>query len=211
MTDNSTFGLRDFLGRISLRAQYKVSDGQSRFDRFMKEFDIRFPANANIEGRPIRLLAEGALRELWEIPLELLYLGHHPAVIVEVHGFVERLILDGLPQQLTQNDKSAAVIAELIGRKTLKELMIILKKQQIWSSEDIKLAERITEIRNGIVHKNSSLLSKYLTPNQKIELRELPAKLDEIDSTTYFIDAIYLLVKWAIVGDQTFRSVPFGQ
>lgn len=210
MSDNNLFDLKGFLGRISIRAQYRVSDGPSRFDQFIKEFDIRFPDNAQIEGKPIRLLAIAALMELWDIPLELLYLGHHAAVIVEVHGFLERLIIDGLPQQLTQNDKSAAVIKDLLDRMTLSKITDIFKEQKIWSSDDCSKAYRIVRIRNGIAHKNLSSLSKLLTSNQSIEFRELPALLDDMDSIPYFIDAIYLLVKWATVGDQLFSSASMG-
>jgi len=132
---------------------------------------------------------------LLDTALELYFIGNNSALFVELHGFLERFALNELPKRLAKNKIFKSVISELIGRKTLSDVSECFEKLNIWESEDLKFVKKLSNIKNGIVHKNVKLVSKHLGDGSATATYKIYEIVGKVDCSPYIIKTIKLLIK----------------
>jgi hypothetical protein len=130
--------------------------------------------------------------------LTFLLLGHYSAAIVELHGWLERYALEELPNRLGRDPLAREVIADLIKRRTLAELIEPLIRLGLWNADDKSFVSRLKTLRDGIVHKNFALLSKHLADGKWRPPNDLTDRINEQDCIGFFLTTIQLLMKLKI-------------
>jgi hypothetical protein len=192
------FKIENILGDIAEDIHNTLPNGQKRFAKFEVEFKKRFPGGTAV-GAAAEVLTWGLL----DVPLALYFLGQSSAVFVELHGFLERFVLRDLPFSLAKDKQAAAIITSIIERKTRSELADILLKLRIWNGEDVRFAINLANIRNGIVHKNAKLVSKYLSAGKDVHISDIDSLTRKSDCVHFIIRTIELLVKLSSVVART--------
>jgi len=189
--------IENVLKEIAENIHNNLPEGQKRFKRLVTEFNKRFSEETFLRGA-----AEALIWAMLDIPLALFFTCQNSAMFVELHGFLERYVLRDLPSHLGKDKRSAEIISSLIERKTLSELSSILLEIKIWDVEDVRFASKLTNIRNGIVHKNAKLISKHLSDGRDIHISDIERLVYKADCAPFIIGTIGLLLKLSGVVDR---------
>lgn len=163
---------------------------KERSDKFDKEFDEKFPRSSSD-----RNSAEGLLW-LIEAPHTLLLLGHNSAVIIELHGWLERFALTQLVKRIGKDEISREILKDLIKRKTLSEICDYFVTLGLWNKDDVSFIRKLKSLRDGIAHKNFDLLRKHLGDRKTTS--EMTELIDKIDCTSYVLKTMELIMKIVI-------------
>ena len=185
--------IENVLNDLSRRIQREVTNGSTRFAAFQAGFDNEFGVGTQERGA-----AEALTWAVFEAPLALLYVGQVAAVFVELHGLLERFALRDLCGMLAKDARTATIIESLTERKTLKDVAKFLRDFGVWDNKDAQFVGRLSNIRNGIAHKNPVLLSKCLGNGQQMELAEAEQLVRETDCVPDFLETIRLMVKLSL-------------
>ena len=120
--------------------------------------------------------AEAIIWALFGGPILLYSLGMNGPALVDLQGILERLSIREIAVHLSgKNSAHRAIIQELIGRKSLVDLAVILNKIGIWDADDLAWANRMASLRNGSAHKNPKPLgvSSYLDIDEAISKMDI--------------------------------------
>ncbi len=182
--------IENVLKIISEQIKKNIPHGDKRFRLFNQEFNKKFQ-----KGSAQRGAAEALTWGILNVPLNLFFLGQNAAVLIELHGFLERFVLIEVPKLLGKDDLSRSLIDDLIRRKTLNELWDVLVVLKRWDEEDIKYISKLANIRNGIAHKNAKLISRHLGDGRDLATSEIDKLLNKTDCIPYILRVIELLIK----------------
>lgn len=188
--DSPEFDIGNFLKSISVNIENSIGDGNKRFQTFESAFQKRF-----LEGSQIRATCEVLTWVMLDTPMELYYIGNSSAVFVELHGFLERMALIELSKRIAKDEMSKKIISKLTERKTLVEISDGFVELGIWNDEDIKFVKKLSNVRNGIVHKNIKLVSKYLSDGKSTYIGQIDEITKKVDCIPYILNTLELLVK----------------
>lgn len=78
---------------------------------------------------------------------------------------------------------------------------MILQNLGIFDEEDIKFAEKLTALRNGLAHKNPRRISNMLLSGKKISVLDIDSVMSKHDCVTLIIKTIHLMVKMSKAED----------
>ena len=133
---------------------------------------------------------------VFDTTLELLFLNKNASLILELQGVLERFcsnaLCDILPVDTTATKN---IISCMLEKKTLTDIAPYFEILKIWNTNDVKFAQRLTNIRNGIAHKNAEKVSKYLSDGKQKHYASIDNITENIDCIPYIIDVLKLIVK----------------
>ena len=168
-----------------------IKSGEKRFDNLYAAIEINFPTPTADRG-----FVDAVLVTAFDTTLELLFLGKNTSFFLELQGVLERFCYRALKDILPIDMKnSQVIISQMMDKKTLKDFSSYLKTLGIWNDKDVKFAERLTQIRNGIAHKNIELVSKYLGDGKHKNFLSIENITSKVDCIPYLIDVLKLVIK----------------
>jgi hypothetical protein len=129
--------------------------------------------------------------------IELIAIGQFPSAYVELHALLEESAIRLLPKRVGTKGRPE-IVADLIKRKTLSEIAPQYEKLGLWTHTDVKFARKLSQIRNGVSHRNFTLLERYV--GRTTQLHELDAfKFNLENSANALARVVDLTVKIAKV------------
>lgn len=161
-----------------------------KFNDFIEIFNKEFPLD-NLEERG------GAEALTWALmggPLALYGLGMNGAAIIELHGIAERFALRETINNLTIQSKKSTVI-NLIERHTLSDFASILFDLDIFDKDDLKFILKLRKLRNGLAHKNPTIISNVVCSGKEISFLDIDSVITNVDCAPLIIKTIRLLMK----------------
>lgn len=186
---NDKLRFKNFTDSIAETIENNLAAGRKRFNLLQSKFDEEFP-----EGSKLRGAGEALLWSMMESPLELYFIGNNSALILELHAFLERMAINELPKLLAVNEKSEEIIGDLISRKTLIDIAFYFVDLEIWDKEDQSFIKKLSQIRNGIAHKNPEMVSKYLGDGKSSSLYSINEITKKVDCIPYIINSLKLMI-----------------
>lgn len=167
-----------------------IEVGKKRFKKLLAQIDVSFPPETTIRGA-----VDGLTYYLFDNAFTLYFVGSNSALFVELQGLLERFCGNKVTEFLAVNDKSKEILDDAFEKKTLTDFAEYFKTISYWDNEDVSFAKKLTNIRNGIAHKNAKRLSKYFHDGNLKTLSELETLIREIDMIPYIIQTVNLIIK----------------
>lgn len=181
--------IKNILNGISSKIEGNLNSGKTRFRKLEEAFEKESP-----KGTALRQASEELIYTLMENVFTLYFIGNNSAVFIELYGFLERFSITELPKLLAVNTGAANIIEELVKRKTLPEISELFLKMSLWNEEDDKFIKKLSNIRNGIAHKNAQLITKHLGCGKKIAIGSIDEITNKADCVPFILRTIKLLV-----------------
>lgn len=182
--------IENILREVGESVEGQIASASERFHKFQIAFDARFPADS--EDR------SGAQALVWALlgsVLAMLYAGETISVFVELQGLLELYAARDLAAILASDQKSRLIIKRLLSRKVLPELAEILEEIGVWNSEDVKFARKLSDIRNGVAHRNATLLSNRLASGRDLHHLDAMVLAAKVDCIPFVVRTVELMLK----------------
>ena len=80
----------------------------------------------------------------------------------------------------------------MLERKTLPDMADILGELGVWLPTDVKFADRVNQIRNGIAHKNTQLIAKLVNSGKPVTNFTLHEVMSSVDMCDFLVKTISL-------------------
>jgi hypothetical protein len=168
--------------------RHASSHRKKRLQKLLDRLDIEFPVNG-LENNIQRASINALIWALLDGAIMLYSLGMNGQALVELQGILERICIREIIARLSHNNADQEhVMKELIERKSLVDLAIILNKLAIWNNDDMKYVTEINKLRNGVAHRNPKLVNVNSFLN-------IDSALKNVDMISYIIQSIRLLNK----------------
>ena len=132
---------------------------------------------------------------LFRNAFELYFIGNNAALFVELQGLLERLCIDEACKYIAVNDDALSVLQDSYRKKVLTDIAPYFKTISMWDDEDVKFANKLTQIRNGIAHKNATLVNKQLGNGTDAGIGEIITIVNKTDVIPYILKTIELCIK----------------
>lgn len=126
--------------------------------------------------------------------LILYAVGRNGAAIVELNSTVERQAIERLLELIVLPER-IDVARRVFERLTLQDLTPMLLECGIIEKDDLKFAERLGRLRNGLAHRNPRIISNAILSGQQIREQEIETVVSDLDYVPYAIGAIRFLIK----------------
>ena len=163
------------------------SSRKERLQKLLDRLDYEFPTKG--KKQVIQRAEIDAL--LWALlggAIMLYSLGMNGPALVELQGILERMCIREIPLYLCHNNSKQDIIKELIERKSLLDLALIVNKLGIWNTDDLKYTKELNTFRNGVAHRNPKPFKVNLFLN-------IDSALVDVDIISYIIKSSHLLNK----------------
>ena len=141
----------------------------------------------------------------------LYLLNNNSALIIELQGILERYCLNALNDILPINDIAKSIISDAFDKKTLKDIACYFKDWSLWNDDDVKFALDLTNLRNGIAHKNAELVSrsKLVGSNgQNRHPESIHSLMSKVDCSGYIVRTLELIIKASGLATPSFIKQP---
>ena len=138
-------------------------------------------------------------------------LNNNSALIIELQGILERYCLNALNDILPINDIAKSIISDAFDKKTLKDIACYFKDWSLWNDDDVKFALDLTNLRNGIAHKNAELVSrsKLVGSNgQNRHPESIHSLMSKVDCSGYIVRTLELIIKASGLATPSFIKQP---
>lgn len=196
-------GIENRLKEVQESIEKSIEPGKKRFLELQKELDKKFPPNTASRGA-----ADGITYFLFDSAFELFFIGNNSALFIELQGLLERFCINKACDFIAVDDRAKEILEDAFSKKTLKDIADYFKTISLWSPEDVKFALRLTEIRNGIAHKNTELVSRKLGDGKQSLMTSIDEITKKANAIPWIIQTIELIVKIADVTKPAFFSNP---
>jgi hypothetical protein len=184
-------GTKKRLDFIQQNVYENIKSGEKRFENLYAAINENFSMSTADRG-----FVDAVLVTAFDTTLELLFLDKNSSLFVDLQGVLERFCLNALSDILPIDMKNSRdVITQMLDKKTLKDFSSYLEILGVWDNKDVKFAERLTQIRNGIAHKNIELVSKYLNDGKQKNFLSIESITHKVDCIPYIINSLKLVVK----------------
>ncbi len=168
-----------------------VSDeAKQRLDAYLKNFNEEFPRSDPLLYGASNALTWGLMGQ----PLALFAIGLNGPAIIELHSILETFSTRAVIHQLKIADEQAT-LQETIQFLPLPKVASILLDMSIWNSEDVKFANRLSRLRNGLAHKNQKTISNVVLSGKTIPLLDIDNVMTKVDLIPFLIGTTKLLIK----------------
>lgn len=196
-------GIENRLNEVQDTIEKSIDPGKKRFIALLKQLDKKFPPNTALRGS-----ADGITYFLFDSAFELYFIGNNSALFIELQGLLERFCINKACDFLAVDDIAKSILQDSFSKKTLNDIAEYFQTISLWTSDEVKFARKLTQIRNGIAHKNGELVSKHLGDGQKKLMTSIDETTKKADAIPYIIQTIELLVKIADATKPSFFSNP---
>jgi hypothetical protein len=145
-------GIENRLKEVQETIEQSIEPGKKRFQKLEKELDKIFPPKSIKRGS-----ADGITYFLFDSAFELYFIGNNSALFIELQGLLERFCINKACEFIAVDDVAMKILKDTFSKKTLNDIAEYFKTISLWSEEEVKFARKLTQIRNGIAHKNAEL------------------------------------------------------
>jgi len=163
----------------------------TRLDNFVQAYTTEFPLEPLLEDRG---RADALTWALMDGPLVLYAIGMNGSAIIELHGILERFVLRETVNHLADPSKRSPTY-RVLKRRTLSDLASMLCDLEVFDREDVKFAEKLNALRNGLAHKNPEVISKLLFSGKEISFLDIDSAIGKFDCVPLIVGTIRLLVR----------------
>lgn len=128
----------------------------------------------------------------------LYLMNNNAALIVELQGILERYCNNALCDILPIDNNAKSIVTEALDKKTLKDFAPYMKKLSVWDEEDEDFALKLTDLRNGIAHKNAEVVSrnKLIASNgQSRHPESIHTMMAKVDCADFIVRTVDLMIK----------------
>lgn len=181
-------------------------DKEERIAKLLRRIDELYPDDSTQRG-----LFDGISSMSMDTAYALYLQNNNSALIVELQGLLERFCINALTDILPIDDTAQSIIAEMLDKKTLKDVASYFETYQIWSHDDVEFAKDITNLRNGIAHKNAEIVSRSKLVNsdgQSRHYESIHIMMSKVDCSEYIVRTISLMIKATGLGKPSFIKQP---
>jgi hypothetical protein len=183
-------GLKNKLAEITQKIETSIEPGKKRFEKLEKQIDNQFGIDT-----PKRGALDGLCYFLMDSAFELYFIGNNSALFIELQGILERFCINRSADFIAVNDDAKSLLLDSFSKKTLNDIAEYFKTISFWNEEDIKFAKKLTHIRNGIAHKNVSLVSKHLSDGKQTIFYSIDDITKKVDTIPFIIHTMELILK----------------
>jgi uncharacterized protein YutE (UPF0331/DUF86 family) len=199
---NQIFSFDDSVSWLQPFIEDNLSDIQARLkslvDAFDSEFTTSFSVDNLAEEEQVKYFRRAKAKFLVNLFIDgsvLLYaLGRNGAVLIELHSIVERQAIEALSEQILLPEK-IEIGLKLIERLTLPDISLMLRDCGLIDNDDVKFAQRLNKIRNGLAHRNTKVISNAVYSGRKVSDVSIDFVMEEVDFIPFAVGAVKLLVK----------------
>lgn len=167
-----------------------IESGKKRMKKLKDAIEQEFPT-----GTVKRGYVDGMSYFLFRNAFELYFIGNYAALFVELQGLLERLCIDEACKYIAVNDDALKVLQDSYRKKVLNDIAPYFKTISMWDDEDVKFANKLTQIRNGIAHKNATLVNRQLGNGADVGIGEIITIVNKTDVIPYILKTIDLCIK----------------
>lgn len=167
-----------------------IDSGRKRMKKLMGAIDQEYP-----NGTVKRGYVDGMSYFLFRNAFELYFIGNNAALFVELQGLLERLCVDEACKYIAVNDTALKVLQDSYRKKVLTDIAPYFKTISMWDDEDVKFANKLTQIRNGIAHKNATLVNRQLGNGADACIGEITTIVNKTEVVPYILRVIDLCLK----------------
>lgn len=196
-------GIENRLKEVQETIENSIAPGRKRFTELLKQLDARFPPDT-----PSRGSADGITYFLFDSAFELYFIGNNSALFIELQGLLERFCINKACDFIAVDDIAKSILEDSFSKKTLNDIADYFQTISLWTTDEVKFARKLTQIRNGIAHKNGELVSKHLGDGQKKLMTSIDDITKKVDAVPFIIQTIELIVKVADATKPSFFSNP---
>lgn len=183
-----------------------LTNKDNKIDLLIQEIDKKFPPHS-----PQRGLFDGFASMVFDTAYSLYILNNNSALIIELHGILERFCLNALCDTLPINDIAKVIIDDMLDKRTLKDIVHYFEKLGLWNKDDVTFALELTKLRNGIAHKNAELVSRSKLANsngQNGHPESIHTIMSTVDCSTIIVNTMDLIIKGSGMASQSFIKQP---
>jgi hypothetical protein len=179
-----------------------LSDIQVRLDNLVNALEQEFPTSYSVENQSEeeiekfmrRTKAATIVKHYVDSALILYALGRNGAALIDLHAAIERQSIETLAEQIFLPEKRGIGLT-LLERKTLKEFSGMLQDCNLINDEDVKYAEKLNKLRNGLAHRNTKVTSNSVFSGRELLEVDIDSVMSDVDYIPYMIGAINFLIK----------------
>jgi hypothetical protein len=187
------FSFEESINWVSSFLDQSLSQTESRLKELVKLLNQGFPI-ADEHSLKERLLAATIVKLDIDNAILLYAVGRTGAAIVDLYGVLESRAKEKLAALVFRTEMYEFGL-EILKRDTLRGFSTLLQRFGLLRKDDVKFAERITNVRNGLAHKNASIVSKALFSGKTVEISEIDSLMLDIDISPYVIGTIKYLIR----------------
>jgi len=196
-------GIENRLKDVQDIIEKSIEPGKKRFQKLEKELDKVFPPKSVKRGS-----ADGITYFLFDSAFELYFIGNNSALFIELQGLLERFCINKASDFLAVDDIAMEIIKDSFSKKTLNDIAEYFKTISLWTEDEVKFARKLTQIRNGIAHKNAELVSKHIGDGKKTLFTSIDEMTKKVDAIPYIVTTIELIIKIADATTPSYFSNP---
>lgn len=185
------------------KLEKELKKGDKRYEKLINEIDKTYPPKSAKRG-----YFDGISSIVFDTAFELYFIGNNSALFIELQGLLERFCLNALIDLIPINEITKEIVDDGFGKKTLKDIAPYFKKLNAWDESDVKFALKLTQIRNGIAHKNGEIVSKYLGDGKQSHPETIHELTSKIDIIPYILSTMDLIIKSTKLAEPEFLQNP---
>lgn len=178
---------------IADKIENSLSEKDDKIVHFFELIDSKYPSKSVCRG-----LYDGISAMSMDTAYSLYIQGNNSALIVELQGLLERFCINALTDLLPIDAIAKTIISEMLDKKTLKDVAQYFETYNIWSHEDVVFAKELTNLRNGIVHKNAEIVSRskmVKSDGQSRNFESIHEMMSKVDCAEYMVKTVGLMIK----------------
>lgn len=183
-------GLKSKLEEITKNIENSIESGRKRFQKLEKIIDENYGIRT-----PQRGAIDGLCYFLMDNAFELYFIGNNSALFIELQGLLERFCINKSADFIAINTDAKDLLLDSFSKKTLSDIADYFRVISLWNDNDIKFAKKLTQIRNGIAHKNIKLVSKHLSDGKQTIFYSIDDITKKVDTIPYIIHTMELIIK----------------
>ncbi len=198
-----SLNIEDRLVELQKKLEKELKKADKRKKKLLTEVDKIYPPNS-----PKRGYFDGIASIVFDTAFELYFTGNNSALLIELQGLLERFCLNALIDLIPVNELTKEIVSDGFGKKTLKDISQYFEMLGAWEKDDVKFALKLTQIRNGIAHKNGNLVSKYLGDGKQNHPESIHELTSKIDTIPYILSTMKLIIKATKLAEPEFLKNP---
>ncbi len=175
---------------------------QARLDKLVEALNQEFSSSISIENHSEqevdRYFGQTKAYALIKLKLDgsiLLYsLGRNGAALIELHAVMERECVEAVATRVIQPEMTEIGL-KLIERLTLPDLSVVLRDCGVADDKDVKFAQNLNKLRNGLAHRNTKVISKAVCSGKEIPEADIDFVMQDVDYISFVLGATNFLVK----------------
>lgn len=171
------------------RAISKTDTWTAFLDQFYKAYSERFDkGDARRRGA-----ADAIAYALFSHVIAMCSEGFRSPGIVEMHAILEGFSRRELARHIC-SDKGVEIVERLLRRQSLDTLASYLREVGILTDDDVKLASRLAQFRNGIAHRNERPIREIMKQSKETSHFDVWHEAGKVDWIPFQLECIEYMI-----------------